>query len=79
MIIVVGVVIETIKQIESLVLVRHYKGFLENLNVLNRPPRQKCLFWWEVAWGYSKKRKGIFYEDCYVRELRVPEKVLRQK
>lgn len=30
LIIVVGVVIETIKQIESLVLVRHYKGFLGN-------------------------------------------------
>lgn len=30
LIIVVGVVIETLKQIESLVLVRHYKGFLGN-------------------------------------------------
>lgn len=30
LIIVVGVVIETIKQIESMVLVRHYKGFLGN-------------------------------------------------
>lgn len=30
LIIIVGVVIETIKQIESLVLVRHYKGFLGN-------------------------------------------------
>lgn len=30
LIIVVGVVIETIKQIESLVLVRHYRGFLGN-------------------------------------------------
>lgn len=30
LIIVVGVIIETIKQIESLVLVRHYKGFLGN-------------------------------------------------
>ena len=30
LIIVVGVVIETITQIESLVLVRHYKGFLGN-------------------------------------------------
>ena len=30
LIIVVGVVIETVKQIESLVLVRHYRGFLEN-------------------------------------------------
>ncbi len=30
LIIVVGVVIETVKQIESLVLVRHYKGFLGN-------------------------------------------------
>jgi preprotein translocase subunit SecY len=28
LIIVVGVIIETVKQIESLVLVRHYKGFL---------------------------------------------------
>ncbi len=30
LIIVVGVIIETLKQIESLVLVRHYKGFLGN-------------------------------------------------
>ncbi len=30
LIIVVGVVIETVKQIESLVLVRHYRGFLES-------------------------------------------------
>ena len=30
LIIVVGVIIETVKQIESLVLVRHYKGFLGN-------------------------------------------------
>ena len=30
LIIVVGVVIETLKQIESMVIVRHYKGFLGN-------------------------------------------------
>ena len=30
LIIVIGVVIETVKQIESLVLVRHYRGFLES-------------------------------------------------
>ncbi|HBI74264.1 MAG TPA: preprotein translocase subunit SecY, partial [Lachnospiraceae bacterium] len=29
-IIVVGVIIETIQQIESLLLVRHYKGFLND-------------------------------------------------
>lgn len=30
LIIVVGVVLETLKQIESLMLVRHYKGFLND-------------------------------------------------
>jgi preprotein translocase subunit SecY len=30
LIIIVGVVLETLKQIESLMLVRHYKGFLND-------------------------------------------------